>query len=174
MSALVTQIIADLVNEDGRYRAACERQLPILMHLPRSYPYYLNSRGLSCRSRRIRVGRSTRSYISTAKLSWIEFNRRVLEEAQRRAQSAAGTRQVCGDLSFEPGRVFYGARIGGEGADRPRRERADAERVYAVGAVCGDAGGVLPLVTGMPGGGVRRTAARRWRRRGSWWRIMPT
>ena len=30
LSALVTQIIVDLVDEDGRYRAACERQLAIL------------------------------------------------------------------------------------------------------------------------------------------------
>ena len=30
LSALVTQIIAGLVDENGRYRAACERQLAIL------------------------------------------------------------------------------------------------------------------------------------------------
>jgi hypothetical protein len=30
LSALVTQIIVDLVDQDDRYRAACERQLGIL------------------------------------------------------------------------------------------------------------------------------------------------
>ncbi len=30
LSALVTQVIVDLVDQDDRYRAACERQLGIL------------------------------------------------------------------------------------------------------------------------------------------------
>ena len=71
-------------------------------------------------------------------LSWLEFNRRVLEEAQDPSVPAAGAREVPGHLQLEPRRVLHGPR-GRPQAAAPRR-RADGgarrpERDRDAGAV---------------------------------------
>ncbi len=57
-------------------------------------------------------------------LSWLEFNARVLEEAEDRANSAVGAGEVPGDFQLEPRRIFHGPRGGFARAGVRRRRSA--------------------------------------------------
>ena len=64
-------------------------------------------------------------------LSWLEFNRRVLDEAHDHAASAARARQVPRHLQHQPRRVLHDPRVRAEGPARRGRHRAARRRPHA-------------------------------------------
>ncbi len=64
-------------------------------------------------------------------LSLLAFQRRVLDEAQRSRQSAAGAREVSLDSVLESGRVLHGARRGAEAESGHQRHRWLARSIWS-------------------------------------------
>ena len=65
-------------------------------------------------------------FLTNRELSWLEFNRRVLEEALERSNSVARTAQVSLDFLDQSRRIFYDSRFGFEGTNRRRCQQTVA------------------------------------------------